>query len=237
MRTAWRWWGYNSYGQSGLGDRVTRHVPTVVPGVSGVIAVAAGWFHSLALSKDGTVMACGRNSKGQLGLGDTDDRNTFTVVPGLKGVVDIDAGFRHSIAVTLEGEVYTWGKGCALGQGGDEDTRRLSPAKVTGGGLDGVVVVQVAAGFVHSMALTAAGDLYTWGNGVYGRLGHGDVETRSVPNVVGGTGAVKRFVQGVARSFRSPCSHGQSHATEYVCMFLPHSVMMTHVNVLNFEQR
>ena len=135
-------------------------------------------------------MACGMNGEGELGLGDTDQRNTFTVVPGLKGVVDIAAGYTHCIAVTLEGEVYTWGTGWGLGQGGDDDTQRLSPTKVTGGGLDGVVVVQVAAGDYHSTALTAAGDLYTWGSGGRGRLGHGDEVTRSVPTVVGGTGAV-----------------------------------------------
>ena len=145
-------------------------------------------------------MACGTNSNGELGLGDTDRRNTFTVVPGLKGVVDIDAGLQHSIAATLEGDVYTWGTGWALGQGGDDDTQRLSPTKVTGGGLDGVVVKQVAAGFMHSMALTAAGDLYTWGSGRNGRLGHGDEEDRSVPTVVGGTGAVMGMAGGTYHS-------------------------------------
>ena len=186
-------WGYNDRGQLGLGDHgysTDRNVPTEVPGVNEVVAVAAGSCHSFVLSREGTVMACGDNGYGQLGLGDTDNRDTFTVVPGLKGVVDIDAGGDHSIAATLEGEVYTWGKGWGLGQGGDDDTQRLSPTKVTGGGLDGVVVVQIAAGYTHSMALTAAGDLYTWGRGRSGRLGHGDEVNRSVPTVVGGTGAV-----------------------------------------------
>ena len=189
-------WGFNYRGQLGLGDRVNHLVPTVVPGVSGIITVAAGSFHSLALSKDGTVMACGSNTEGALGLGDTVQRDTFTVVPGLKGVVDIDAGYMHSIATTLEGNVYIWGEGWALGQGGDDDTQRLSPTKVTGGGLDGVMVVQVAAGEYHSMALTAAGDLYTWGRAGRGRLGHGDGEHQSVPNVVGGTGAVMGIAGG-----------------------------------------
>ena len=117
-------WGSNSHGQLGLGDHgdgTDRLVPTLVDGVNGVVAVAAGAYHSLALSRDGTVMACGENDDGQLGLGDTDDRDTFTVVPGLRGVVDIDAGDDHTIAVTCEGEVWTWGKGRATGHGGDDD--------------------------------------------------------------------------------------------------------------------
>ena len=78
------------------------------------------------------------------------------------------------------------------GQGGHEHTQRLSPTKVTGGGLDGVVV-QITAGYTHSLALTAVGDLYTWGRG---RLGQGDEEDRSVPTVVGGTGALMGIAGG-----------------------------------------
>jgi alpha-tubulin suppressor-like RCC1 family protein len=185
-------WGYNVNGQLGLGDHgdgTHRLVPTLVDGVNGVVAVAAGDFHSFALSRNGTVMTCGENGEGQLGLGDTAQRDTFTVVPSLSDVVDIDAGYNHTIAVTCEGEVWTWGKGRATGQGGDDDeTQWLVPTKVTGGGIDEVAVVQVAAGDYHSMALTATGGLYSWGEGSSGQLGHGDKENLAVPRVVGGIG-------------------------------------------------
>jgi alpha-tubulin suppressor-like RCC1 family protein len=182
-------WGFNDFGQLGLGDHgagTLRNVPTEVPGVNGVVAVAAGSNHSVALSRDGTTMACGRNNAGQLGLGDTNISDTFTVVPGLRGVVDIDAGAHHTIAVTAEGGLYTWGTGRAMGHGGVETTQRLVPTKVTGGGISEVAVVQVAAGNRHTMALTASGELYAWGRGDSGQLGHGGKEHVVVPRVVGG---------------------------------------------------
>ena len=189
-------WGSNYFGQLGLGDHgddtklgdhgdcTSRHVPTEVPGVNEVVAVAAGVRHSFALSRDGTVMACGHNIAGQLGLGDTDDRDTFTVVAGLRGVVDIDAGRGHSIAVTVEGGLYTWGYGRAIGHGGDHTTQRLVPTKVTGGGIDDAMVVQVAAGDEHSMAKTTTGELYAWGEGADGQLGHGGMEHFAGPRFV-----------------------------------------------------
>ena len=131
-------------------------------------------------------MVCGRNHNGQLGLGDTDNRDTFTVVAGLRGVVDIDAGENHTIAVTAEGGLYTWGTGRAIGQGGDSSTQRLVPTKVTGGGIGEAVAVQVAAGDDHSMAKTASDELYTWGLGADGQLGHGGKEHLTVPRVVDG---------------------------------------------------
>jgi alpha-tubulin suppressor-like RCC1 family protein len=197
-------WGDNDFGQLGLGDHgdgTQRNVPTEVPGVNGVVAVAAGNLHSFALSRDGTVMACGWNTSGQLGLGDTDDRDTFTVVAGLRGVVDIDAGCDHTIAVTVEGGLYSWGMGRAIGHGDDYTTQRLVPTKVTGGGIDEAVVVQVAAGHEHSMALTVSGELYAWGEGDRGQLGHGGKEDLSVPRVVGGIeGAVVRMAGGFSHS-------------------------------------
>jgi E3 ubiquitin-protein ligase HERC2 len=141
-------------------------------------------------------MACGLNSRGQLGLGDTDNRDTFTVVAGLRGVVDIDAGSIHTIAVTAEGGLYSWGKGRAIGHGGDNQTQCLVPTKVTGGGIDEAVVVQVAAGNFHSMSLTAAGELYAWGKGDSGRLGHGGGEDLVVPRVVEGIRAVTGMAGG-----------------------------------------
>jgi alpha-tubulin suppressor-like RCC1 family protein len=183
-------WGYNVQGQLGLGDHgygTQRNVPTEVPGVNEVVAVAVGSLHSFALSRDGTVMACGMNDYGQLGLGDTDDRYTFTVVAGLRGVVDIDAGENHTIAVTVEGGLYTWGSyGRAMGHGGDHTTQRIVPTKVTRGGIGEAMVVQVAAGGFHSMALTTTGELYAWGQGGSGQLGHGGTDSLAVPRVVSG---------------------------------------------------
>ncbi len=47
-----------------------------------------------------------------------------------------------------------------------------SPALVEG--LSGKGVVRVATGGSHSAAVTTSGQLFTWGKGSYGRLGHGE---------------------------------------------------------------
>jgi alpha-tubulin suppressor-like RCC1 family protein len=174
----------------------------LVDGVNGVVAVAAGGFHSLALGRDGTTMVCGHNGEGQLGLGDTAQRATFMVVAGLRGVVDFDAGDHHSIAVTCDGEVWTWGRGRSTGHGVDDEyTQWLVPTQVTGGGFEEAVVVQVAAGECHSLALTARGGLYSWGKGSWANLGHGDKENLAVPRVVDGIdGAVAGMDGGVIHS-------------------------------------
>lgn len=50
--------------------------------------------------------------------------------------------------------------------------------------LRGKDVVDVACGGAHSAAITASGELYTWGKGRYGRLGHGDSDDQLKPKLV-----------------------------------------------------
>ena len=62
----------------------------VPPGLSNVVAIAAGGYHSLALRRNGTVVAWG-----------SDDVTKRPVVPpGLSNVVAIAAGGKHSLAIT-----------------------------------------------------------------------------------------------------------------------------------------
>jgi alpha-tubulin suppressor-like RCC1 family protein len=85
----------------------TRAVQAQAPG--GMVAVAAGSEHSLALALDGNVWAWGANELGQLGDNTTVLMRTNAVrVFGLSGAVAIDAGFQHSVAVVGTSPM-TWG--------------------------------------------------------------------------------------------------------------------------------
>ncbi|MDR2638700.1 MAG: hypothetical protein LBC09_02550, partial [Helicobacteraceae bacterium] len=72
--------GWNKYGQLGLGDNIDRNAFTEVAALKGkrIIAIAAGWRHSLALDSGGKVYATGENEESRLGLGDKINRNEFT---------------------------------------------------------------------------------------------------------------------------------------------------------------
>ena len=50
--------------------------------------------------------------------------------------------------------------------------------------LRGKDVCEISAGGAHSACFTAGGELYTWGKGRYGRLGHGDSEDQTRPKLV-----------------------------------------------------
>ena len=75
-------------GQLGEGDTEDRLVPTLVTGqLQGKTAVyaAAGDYHTLCITADGSLFAWGWNTNGQLGVGDIGNRLVPTLVTGLQG--------------------------------------------------------------------------------------------------------------------------------------------------------
>lgn len=164
-------WGDDSRGSLGDGGgAASSAVPVQVAGlVAGVARVAVGDGHACALRTGGGVKCWGRNEWGQIGDGTLLDRFAPVDVLGLAaGIVDIAAGRDHTCAVTATGGVLCWGAnhGGQLGEG--TFLERLAPVNVPG--LPGAVV-QVAAGYEHTCALTAGGDVHCWGSDDRGQTG------------------------------------------------------------------
>ena len=115
--------GDNDYGELGWGSRLLDEgTPSPVAGVSNVVSVAAGVFHTLALRGDMTVFAWGLDDDGQLGVGGlrypsytVSATQSFVTAP----IVSVAAGSYHSVALDATGRVWTWGQGTAgqLGNG------------------------------------------------------------------------------------------------------------------------
>ena len=102
-------------------------------------------------------------------------------VAGLDGVIvrEVAAGLVHTLLLGACGGVWSCGRG-VFGQLGHGDTADLAtPRRI--GGLEQVRAVQVAAGGAYSLVLSAAGHVYSFGDGKYGRLGHDDQADQPLP--------------------------------------------------------
>jgi alpha-tubulin suppressor-like RCC1 family protein len=147
-----------------------------------VIQVAAGSFHSLALTENGNVFSWGWNNDGQLGLGPLEMRTSIPYPTQLMYFLQrnrivikrIAAGFSHSVAVATDGILYTWGnnKYGQLAQG-DYVNRRF-PTAVRGfkdsQGAD-IRVQDVKCGLYHCLVLTEKGQVWSFGSNSRGQLG------------------------------------------------------------------
>ena len=125
-------WGLNTYGRC--------IVPT---SISNVIVVAGGYYHNLALRRNGMPVAWGQNTYGQC-----------TIPASVTNVVAIAAGAYHNLAVRKSGSVVAWGLN-TFGQ-------CTIPASATN-------AVIASAGMFHSAVLRANGSVVAWGQNTYGQ--------------------------------------------------------------------
>ncbi|XP_078115961.1 E3 ubiquitin-protein ligase HERC2 isoform X3 [Sander vitreus] len=146
--------------------------------------------HYLALSSNGEVFSWGCGDGGRLGHGDTTYLEEPTMIVAFNGkqtgkhVVHIACGSTYSAAITADGELYTWGRGNygRLGHGSSED--QTTPMLVTA--LKGLKVVDVACGSgdAQTLSLTENGQVWSWGDGDYGKLGRGGSDGCKTPKLV-----------------------------------------------------
>ena len=80
-------------------------------------------------------------------------------------------------------DVYTWGRGWRGMLGHGEESDELE-AKI----LDPLLtkdITQLALSRTFSLALSTHGEVFSWGSGKYGRLGHGNLRDRFLPLMIG----------------------------------------------------
>lgn len=136
------------------------------------------------------VFSWGRGEDGQLGLGDTSDQAEPMFLDALRGVSvkQLACGSGHTCVLTQDGEVYTWGRGDDGRLGHGDNGWKYVPRLVNA--LLGQVVTLVTCGSYHTAAVTNNGHLFTWGGGMYGKLGHGNETGCSIPQRVEALGGV-----------------------------------------------
>lgn len=245
--TVWAW-GLNTNGRLGDGTTTQRTSPVQVQGpggvgyLSGIIAVAAGDSHSLALKSDGTVWAWGLNTNGRLGDGTTTQRTTPVQVKGtggvgyLSGITSLSAGLAHSLALKSDGTVWAWGLN-SNGRLGDGTTaQRTTPVQLLN--LSGVM--SVAAGSSHSLALKSDGSLLAWGYNLYGQLGDGTniQRTSPVPVInIAGVSAISagQFGSLAVKSNGTMWIWGNSGAGQLGCMPLYRSISAINLKSTSFD--
>jgi alpha-tubulin suppressor-like RCC1 family protein len=177
-----RCWGDNTVGQLGVGtSSAFQMASTTVTGISTGAAVAAGFRHSCALLKEGTVFCWGNNHGGQLGDGTTERRLTPVAVTGLTNIVAISAG-GFTCAIVNDGTARCWGGNVYGGLGDGTTETRHTPVSVIG--LTNVITI--TAGNTHACALLKDNTVRCWGDNAFGLLGDGTTERRHTPVAVYG---------------------------------------------------
>ncbi len=201
-------WGANYEATLGFNSevvdppRITLHTGVLLG--KEIVAVAAGYGFTLAVSTDGNMFAWGDNTYGCLGIGE--DVAAKSLTPRAVANVDntltghpistVAASDRNAAAMSKTGKMFMWGDG-SLGQIGDGITFGLAYApqivNVAGKTVVGIAITQGS-----SFALTSEGYVYSWGSNGNGLLADNTIDfgsQRTTPALVNTTGALNgKFV-------------------------------------------
>jgi alpha-tubulin suppressor-like RCC1 family protein len=193
-------WGYNGFGNLGLGDLTQRTTPTNT-GVTNVVRACMGRA-SILLRSDGTVWSCGSNGSGGTGQGTiSGNTTTWTAITGLVGVSDITmtpGNTPSCAAIFPDKTIKVWGRNnygqLSLGDQVDKTTPQ-TPAAVWQGSVD-EVRFSTSLGDSPAMFVKAGEQLYGSGYNGQGNLAVGDftvINTNSRP-VIGLRGRIVDWV-------------------------------------------
>jgi alpha-tubulin suppressor-like RCC1 family protein len=181
-------WGINYRGQLGTNDTtyVSSPVQTIAGGTNWFQA-HAGYTHSVAIKKDGTLWTWGGNNNGQLGNGTTN--NSSSPAQTISNTNDwkfVSCASDNSVAIKSDGTLWIWGWN-NYGQLGNNTTdAKSSPVETICGGNNWTTV---DSGHQFTLATKSDGTLWAWGEGGSGQLGNGEILDRSSPvqTIMGGT--------------------------------------------------
>ncbi|TES92202.1 MAG: T9SS type A sorting domain-containing protein [Candidatus Cloacimonadota bacterium] len=193
--TVWGW-GEGTNGQIGDGYAADRNSAWQVGTKSGnyltgVIAIAGGNFHAIALKADSTVWAWGHNLYGECGDGSSTQRNEPVQVHGgeqggtyLEDIIAIAAGPRYGLALASDSTVWGWGQNSCGSVGNNSDTTCREPVQVHGGEHGGsylVNIIAIASSGNHSIAIESDSTVWAWGMNARGQLGDNTTDDKWVP--------------------------------------------------------
>ena len=136
--------------------------------------VYASYYYSAAVTESGEVYTWGSGEFGRLGYVDIkkQPQPRLLVELGSNFIVKLSLGYYHAAAISDKGIVFTWGRGIngQLGHGSILNEDSVRPVSA----LTHCFIVDIACGESHSLALSDKNEVYTWGGGQLGQLGHGD---------------------------------------------------------------
>lgn len=174
-------WGYNDFGQLGVGDKTNRCSPIrEFCSAANWNMVANGSLHAAAIKTDGSLWSWGYGGQGRLGTGsNTESLSPVREFCSATNWCQLSIGNERTFAVKTDGSMWAWGAGTVAGSIGDANIlNRSSPVSLCAGSTDWC---WVSGGSTHSLAVKKNGTLWSWGCNAGGILGIGNVANRCTP--------------------------------------------------------
>ncbi len=139
--------------------------------------IDAGADHNVVLRSDNSVYTWGENSSGQLGIGSTTSSNVAVYSSGLSTgtIIDVAAGLSFTFSLRSDGNTRTCGSNQyrSLGVSAQCSNTGNFITPIAGPYFSGGKALQIPSTSAYGHVVTQSGQIWGWGNNLYGQVGSG----------------------------------------------------------------
>ena len=161
--------GSCNFGQLGHGNKNRIEILTEVKNLPKIKCISAGYAYTCVVTNKGAIYSWGAGQDGRLG-NNTEIDSCIPVKLYTDWVADsIETGSTHTVAISRNKKLYSWGSAHYNGHNIQQPT--LVPKKIES--IKNIMFYKVSIGYggYHTLALSYAGNVYSWGHNRVGQLG------------------------------------------------------------------
>ena len=168
--------GYNHYGQLGLGHKHDVSLPTPIPNLPKISLISCGGYFTVCVDYEGFMWSFGDNTSGQLGTGNKTKFNVPQKILDIPPVLSVDCGYSHTLIITNDDNLWSCGSNSfgqlCLGTKAPGDLllvdHRSKPQKTSFSDIS-----KISAGADHSLFQNNKGEIFSCGENQWGQCGLG----------------------------------------------------------------
>ena len=160
--------GYNHYGQLGLGHNNNVSLPTPISNLPKLSLISCGFSFTVCVDCEGFMWSFGENNSGQLGTGNTTNFNVPQKLRNIPPVFSVSCGYEHTLIITTDSNLWSFGNN-KYGQLclGNNETQ-LKPQKTSFANIS-----KLTTGSHHSLFQNDKGEIFACGYNQFGQCGLG----------------------------------------------------------------
>ena len=173
--------GYNQYGQLGLGNDNNVSLPTPIPNLPKINQISCGSYFTVCVDCEGFMWSFGGNICGQLGTGNTTNFNVPQRIEDIPLVLSVACGYYHTLIITTDSNLWSCGNN-EYGQLclGNEEENTLKPQKTSFSNIS-----KISTGNNHSLFQNDKGEIFSCGYNENGECGLGHFnDTQIKPSLI-----------------------------------------------------
>ena len=172
--------GYNEYGQLGLGHNHRVSLPTPIPNLPIISMISCGSDFAVCVDCEGFMWSFGANYSGQLGTGNTTSFNVPQRIEDIPPVLSVSCGSSHTLIITTDSNLWSCGRN-DFGQlciGNKESQLKSQKTSYSN-------ILKISCGCHHSLFQNDKGEIFSCGYNHQGQCGLGHFnESQITPSLI-----------------------------------------------------